>query len=762
VTFYALGPNPRLRELWRCLDDGAGLSISSRRSAVERRDLFIDSPLRLMSIEVSNPIDQERLFARVSQEFPDLTYYDADIPLSLRHAARYGTFPLARLRLTADETGLVHELQTLDSPWELDPTPAPLRILTIEPDCDPRRSAPTSLSIRCERFSCRLSLEPARPLLINLAAILRRCDPDLIQTAWGDTWLLPYLLDLSDSAGLPLPLNRDDRRDVLRKREFTYFSYGQVIHRGQQVLLFGRWHIDIFNAMMFHDYGLDGILESARVTSSPVQSAARLSPGSGISAMQMTTALRSDVLVPWHKQQAEDPKSALELIHADQGGMVYQPTIGLHHDVAEIDFVSMYPSIMVYFNISPETVAGQTAARLTAAHPGDQATRVPALDLWIDQEKVGLIPRTLDPLLQKRISFKRRLVNMPKWDPRRRQYQARSAAHKWLLVTCFGYLGYKNARFGRIEAHESVTAYSREALLRAKEAAEDLGFEVLHMYVDGLWVRKPGCSQVPDFQPLLEQINLATHLPIALEGIYRWVAFLPSRVNPKTPVANRYFGVFQDGSLKVRGIEARRRDAPPFISQTQLHLLELMAQAADPSHLREQPSQAIDASSREKLPQPSDANLYREQLTQAAAYLRRQLKRLRLGQVPLEDLVVTQKLSRDLSLYHVRSPAGRAAEQLVAQGKTVRPGEGVRFIYTLGDPGVHAWDQLERLDPRRVDLDRYKTLLLRASAAVLQPFGVDEQRLPLFLAERQLTRLPIYRISSSAPLPVWEFSLTPY
>ena len=49
-----------------------------------------------------------------------------------------------------------------------------------------------------------------------------------------------------------------------------------------------------------------------------------------------------------------------------------------------------------------------------------------------------------------------------------------ASAEKWLLVTCFGYLGYKNARFGRIEAHEAVTAYGREALLRAKEAAEDM------------------------------------------------------------------------------------------------------------------------------------------------------------------------------------------------------------------------------------------------------------------------------------------------
>lgn len=113
-----------------------------------------------------------------------------------------------------------------------------------------------------------------------------------------------------------------------------------------------------------------------------------------------------------------------------------------------------------------------------------------------------------------------------------------------------------------------MTAYGREALLRAKETAEDLGYTVLHMYVDGLWVHKPGASTVTDFQPLLDEILARTRLPISLDGIYRWMAFLPSRIDARVPVANRYFGVFQDGTLKLRGVEVRRRDTPPFIAQT--------------------------------------------------------------------------------------------------------------------------------------------------------------------------------------------------
>jgi DNA polymerase elongation subunit (family B) len=800
VTFYAAGPPKRLRALWK--------HLRARRPGLElercqRRELFHPEPLVTLAIRAPNPIQQPRLFAQLVASFPDLDYYDADLPLALRHAARYGTFPQARLHLEVDAGGRVQALETLDSPWELDPEQPPLRVMTIEPDKDPHHAPPTLLTIRCERRRYRLPLHPARPLLVNLRALLERHDPDLLLTAWGDTWLLPHLLELSEKLRLPLPLNRDPRCAPRRKAARSYFAYGQVIHRGQQVQLYGRLHIDIHNAMMFHDYGLEGAFESARLTAQPLQDAARLSPGSGISAMQIITALRWGVLVPWRKAQPETNRGALDLIHADQGGLVYQPLTGLHAHVAEIDFISMYPSIMAHFNVSPETICAPPAApsRIHPAPllsrgihtPAETASpqspppaytvqplsppsaeaaspqppppaytvqplsppsaeaawsqspppaytvqppsppsaetaspqsplpaytaqpplpqRVPELDLWIDQEQPGLVPETLRPLLNKRIQLKARLGDMPAWHPKRKRYKARTAAQKWLLVTCFGYLGYKNARFGRIEAHQAVTAYSRECLLRAKEAAEDCGGEVLHMYVDGLWVQLPGVTEKAGLQALLVEVSRRTGLPVSLEGIYRWVAFLPSRVDPRRPVANRYFGVFQDGEIKVRGIEARRQDTPPFIARTQMEVLEILA----------------GAPGAEELP---------GELPQALALLRRQLRQLRLGRAPLEELLVTQKLSRELGEYRVPSPVARAAAQLEAAGKPTRPGQYIRFLYTRGKPGVHAWDRPTPPDPAALDTARYTELLLRAASTVLGPLGADEATLRDWLLSR--------------------------
>jgi DNA polymerase-2 len=444
---------------------------------------------------------------------------------------------------------------------------------------------------------------------------------------------------------------------------------------------------------MWGDYGLEGVFELARVTGLPVQTTARVSPGTGISAMQMTVALQSGVLIPWHKQQAEDLKSAAELFSADQGGLVYQPTTGLHRDVGEIDFVSMYPSVMVHFNISPETVGAGVPS----------AETVPSLGLKIDRQNEGLIPRTLRPLLEKRVALKRNLTLLPAWDPRRRRYKAYAAAHKWLLVTCFGYLGYKNARFGRIEAHQAVTAYGREALLQAKEAAEQLGFTVLHMYVDGLWVKKEGASTTRDFQQVLDAILERTGLPISLDGVYRWVAFLPSRRDARIAVPNRYFGVFQDGTHKMRGIEARRQDTAPFIARTQLEMIELLGQAGNDGRLE-------------------------DCLPELAALLRRRLRQMNGLNLPLEDFLVTLRVSRNLDEFRVPSPAALATAQLAAIGKKLRPGQHVRLLLTRGEPGVHAWDLPDTPARSALDLARYR---------VLQPLGIPEELLESFIANQE-------------------------
>jgi DNA polymerase elongation subunit (family B) len=69
---------------------------------------------------------------------------------------------------------------------------------------------------------------------------------------------------------------------------------------------------------------------------------------------------------------------------------------------------------------------------------------------------------------------------------------------KWLLVRCFGYAGYKNARFGKIETYEAINAVARETLLFAKEIAETDGFELINALVDSLYVWREGGTRLAE------------------------------------------------------------------------------------------------------------------------------------------------------------------------------------------------------------------------------------------------------------------------
>ena len=672
ITFYAAGGFLLLRQAWSYLK---GKKVELTRT--KRRDLF-SGERDVMAVTVPQPSSLHGIYRELADRFPMLDYYDADIPLSLRFSAQHGVYPLGRFSIDTKK-----RIIPLGSPWDLEPTPIPLRILTLEPDTDPAQRTPHSLLISTGKERFKLNLKPQRAFLIGLKAVLGRIDPDLILTNYGDTWLFPQLKIWSKDAGIPFNLNRDANKDVLTRKASSYFAYGQVVYRGAQTHLFGRWHIDQRNAMLFGEYGLEGVLEQSRVSGLPVQEMARKSPGSGITAMQMHTALRTGVLVPMQKQQAEGRKSLTQLIRADRGGLIYQPLIGMHRDVAQIDFASMYPSIIVGHNISPETIGKENAAD-------------------------GLVPQTLRPLLEKRLALKKKLLRLNPIDCRAGKLKARSAALKWLLVVCFGYLGYKNARFGKIESHEAVTGISREIMLQSKEIAEEMGFTVLHMYVDSLFVQKEGLQKTKDFTQLLDAITTQTKIPILLEGVYRCVVFPPSRRDKRVPVPNRYFGVFQSGEIKARGIAVRRRDTCRFVSESQWRLLGILAQADDPAKM----------------------------LPEAQKYLQEQVRKLRRGEVSLEKLLVSQKLSKELDAYRVPSPAAKAARQLQDASKDAAIGQMIRFVYTRGKSGVWAWGVSDFFDPCRIDIERYCMLLNREAEMVLGPIlGIENHNGSVFSQE---------------------------
>jgi hypothetical protein len=138
VTFHIAGRNEQLRTVWRHLK-AQSIPVSLHRT--ERRDLF-SGMTTVLAVEVGHPADQPNLFAALSRQFPDLTYYDADVQLSLRHAAVHGTYPLSHCEIAIGDANWIQSISVLDSPWDLDLPKPPIRCVILEPDVDPSHSEP--------------------------------------------------------------------------------------------------------------------------------------------------------------------------------------------------------------------------------------------------------------------------------------------------------------------------------------------------------------------------------------------------------------------------------------------------------------------------------------------------------------------------------------------------------------------------------------------------------------------------------------------
>lgn len=106
-----------------------------------------------LAVTAAHPEEQTAVFTALTHVFPDLDYYDADIPLALRLAASWGLFPLVYAKITGDEADDIRRLVVQESAWKLEPTSPPLGLMTIEPDIPPFQATPISL---------RLALLPSR------------------------------------------------------------------------------------------------------------------------------------------------------------------------------------------------------------------------------------------------------------------------------------------------------------------------------------------------------------------------------------------------------------------------------------------------------------------------------------------------------------------------------------------------------------------------------------------------------------------------
>ncbi|HEY5190986.1 MAG TPA: DNA polymerase domain-containing protein, partial [Candidatus Deferrimicrobium sp.] len=155
------------------------------------------------------------------------------------------------------------------------------------------------------------------------------------------------------------------------------------------------------------------------------------------------------------------------------------------------------------------------------------------------------------------------------------------------------------------------------------------------------------------------RITEETGMPIALEGVYNWIAFLPSKRNRAVAVPNRFAGTFSTGEIKVRGIALRRSDTPLFVAALQRDLLKRMAKAKGLFDLQTM------------LPE------LREVLEDAVS-------ELRAGHVPVEELAIARRLSKAPDEYVANTVAAAVTRELCGRGVPLRPGSKIRYLLADG------------------------------------------------------------------------------
>jgi DNA polymerase elongation subunit (family B) len=260
-------------------------------------------------------------------------------------------------------------------------------------------------------------------------------------------------------------------------------------------------------------------------------------------------------------------------------------------------------------------------------------------------------------------------------------------------------LGFSNAKFGTVNGHIGVCAHARDAFLKAARLAEDEGFDVIHGIFDVLRLKKKDTTQ-DEYNDLCQVITDKIGVQINFEGHYKWVAFVSSKLHPRVSILNHYFGVMDNGKVKVRGFEVRPSDTPKFIFDGQTEMINTLASANN------------------------SAELY-QQIPHEFRVLKTYRQRLLNGQVPISDLIVSKHMSKQPKNYRQKVSQVIVAQQLGTKGVDVKAGSNAKSLFTNAEykrfkRGAKAVQLIEKgVNP---DTKKY-LLMLYASVANLLSFS---------------------------------------
>lgn len=423
-------------------------------------------------------------------------------------------------------------------------------------------------------------------------------------------------------------------------------------------------------------YGLSGkflpfAVQLSALTGLPLDQVGAASVGYRLEWYLMREAFRFGELIPNRaERRAESYK----------GAIVLEPKKGVHENVAVLDFSSMYPNLMIKYNIGPDTfVEGECEE--------DECYVIPEVGYKFRKEPPGFFKNVLTALLRLRKRVKSEMKKYPPDSPMYRLLNERQKALKVLANATYGYMGWPGARWYFRQGAEAVTALGRATIRRAIEIAKSLGLEVIYGDTDSLFVRYDK-DKVEEF---IRRVEEELELEIKIDKVYTRVFF--------TEAKKRYVGLLGDGRVDIVGFEAVRGDWTEVAKEVQEEVAKIV--------------------------------LSKGEVSEAINYVRKVIADLRAGMIDITKLVIWKTLTRPISQYTAEPPHVAAAKRLMKAGYRVEVGDKIGYVVVKGAGRIsdRAVPYI-MADPRDVDVEYYvKHQIIPAALRILRYFGVSEKAL---------------------------------
>jgi len=224
-----------------------------------------------------------------------------------------------------------------------------------------------------------------------------------------------------------------------------------------------------------------------------------------------------------------------------EGAYLYiQP--GRYDNVSVWDFASLYPSIIISYNMSFETIDGSGDLRASNG-------------VCFKSNPKGIVPYLCENLLKER----RRLKQLYK-ETNDKKYDLQQRALKVCVNAIYGQFAYPNSRIFNSVIAESITAVGRDVIQYVKNELDRLGYHVIYSDTDSLFIAddtnentKEVIANIVDTYAKENGIN--RYLSMDFEG--RW-----DRIFLK---AKKHYIMFKEPDIyKIRGLGIVRGDTSQF------------------------------------------------------------------------------------------------------------------------------------------------------------------------------------------------------